>query len=389
MKKTGEFVKKLYNKDGSFSFSPLNKVSNLYSTCFGIMCLDLINQLNYINKEKTINLILKFQDKKTGYFLDKNCIQKTGHKHDKDYLTWQLTDFAQMALSTLNAKPKHKYNFLKKYKNKNYLTKWFYSLNWKDPWLVSNQIMFLLNFFIYENKFKNKKYINHLIFLLNKNQDKKNGFWNLGKKTSFHNQMAGAYHFLFFYTYLDKKPRHIKKIIGSTLFIQDYDGLFNYAGGGGACDDLDAIDLLCRSTFYTSYKKEKIEEALQKAYFNLLKNKNEDGGFCWAKRDFLSLKKIINSIKPSLISLNYKDFLSNFKSKLINQIKILLKLKISWKYSGLDSMKLSCNTSDIWSTWARLLSIALIEETFPRICKNKKSFKWNMRNKCGLGFYKK
>ena len=46
------------------------------------------------------------------------------------------------------------------------------------------------------------------ILLLNKTQDEKTGFLDLGKPSSLHNQMAGAYHFfIFYYTYLKKKPR--------------------------------------------------------------------------------------------------------------------------------------------------------------------------------------
>ncbi len=46
MKNVNNFILNLYDNDGSFSYSPSNRISNLYSTCFGVMCLNLINELD-------------------------------------------------------------------------------------------------------------------------------------------------------------------------------------------------------------------------------------------------------------------------------------------------------------------------------------------------------
>ena len=87
MEKVKKFINNLYNEDGSFSFSPVNKVNNLYSTCFGVMCLDLINELdNFKDKNKIVNFIQKYQDKKTGYFIDNTIIPKNKSIHNKDYI---------------------------------------------------------------------------------------------------------------------------------------------------------------------------------------------------------------------------------------------------------------------------------------------------------------
>jgi|LGVC01.1.fsa_nt_gb prenyltransferase beta subunit len=393
--KTIEFINNLYSKeDGSFSFSYENKIANLYSTCFAVLVLDLINELNNYatcDKEKIINYINSFQDKKTGLFID-DKIATEFTSHNDEYVHHQLTDFSIITLRSLGSKYKYQLNFLKDYKDKLYLKKWLDDLHWENPWLVSNNIMFILDCLIYEKKFfnfDNEEYINFIMQWLDNNQDAKTGYWNLGHSVSYHDQMAGAYHFLFFYTYLKKKPNHIEQIIDSTLKIQDFDGLFNYMGGGGSCDDLDAIDLLCRSTFYTNYRKKDIKKALQKSYITLWKNQNNDGGFCWAKRDKISLFKIILSINPRLLFfVSTLDFFSNFKSKIFNQVLVLFfKSRLTWKFSGLDKMNIRYLDSDIFSTWFRLLSIAFIEKTFPDICDHNFTFDWNMKQDIGLGYY--
>ncbi|TOM63432.1 hypothetical protein CGH72_25455, partial [Vibrio parahaemolyticus] len=71
-------------------------------------------------------------------------------------------------------------NFLEEYKSEVYLNKWLESLNWKNPWLISNNVMFILNFLIHQNEVENKKYIDYILDWLDENQSNENGMWNLG-----------------------------------------------------------------------------------------------------------------------------------------------------------------------------------------------------------------
>jgi len=398
--KIAYFIKSLYTKNGMFLFAPTKKSANFYSTCFAIITLDLINLLKSYppnERDKMIGFIKGCQDGKTGLFKQTFPGSHASLSHDNEYITYQMTNFAILALQALGSNIDGKLNFLKDYKDKNRLHSWLSSLNWENPWLVSNKIMFILDFLIYEEETfneNNKTYIDCVIDWLDKHQDAQNGFWNLGKNSSVSNQMAGAYHFLVYYTYLNKKPNCLEKIIDSVLKLQDIDGLFSYAGGGGACEDLDAVDLLCRATWYTDYKRSEIINCLRKAYPALIKNQNEDGGFCWAKRDFFNSRKLFYSFRPELFALSAQDFFANTKSKIYNQFvavpyKKLFGKGLTWKYSGLEEMKIDLVKSEIWSTWFRLLTIALIDETFPEISGRNKMFDWKMRRKPGLGFYKK
>jgi hypothetical protein len=81
------------------------------------------------------------------------------------------------------------------------------------------------------------------------------------------------------------------------------------------------------------------------------------------------------------------DFIFNATSKVKKIGCNITKKDIQWKYSGLKSMKLRNDSSDLFSTWFRLTSIAFIETTFPDVYQ--KSYKWKLREKCGLGFYRR
>ena len=121
----------------------------------------------------------------------------------------------------------------------------------------------------------------------------------------------------------------------------------------------------------------------------MLKNQNDDGGFCWAKRESNFFKLLVYCFNLKLLfNLSISDFLKNGFSKIKRIVLVCLNKEGLWRYSGLTSMTLKTRESDLFSTWFRLNTLALIEKTFLRISKNKESFKWNMKRKCGLGFYK-
>ena len=322
---TINFLHNLYKKNGTFSYSPRNTVSNLFSTIFGVLALKLFNKIDTIDRRKTCNFIKNMQSKSSGLFYDKSLAINKASLHNKYYINLQLTDFSILAIKALGGKPSYPLLFLHKYKNERFLSNWINKLDWSKPWLISNLIMFILNLLIFEQESEDKNnqvYINLIMEWLSEHQDSQTGFWNLGYKTTIHEQMAAAYHFLIFYTYLNLKPQYINQIIDSTLLIQDFDGLFNYAGGGGSCDDLDAIDILCRTTIYTDYRKENIRSALKKSHKNLLKNQNADGGFCWAKRNKISLKKNLHLINVKLLKTSPLDFKANSNQRFTRKRKL-------------------------------------------------------------------
>jgi len=391
-----DFVTGLYTGKGTFYFSENRHGENLYATCFAVLALDLINCLDRLSEDQKADItryVRSLQDEKSGIFFDQSLSQSAYNRMDLQYIEHQLTDFALMSLQALKSTPKYQLRFLEPYKDIPYMKNWLEKLDWKNPWLVSNRIMFILNFLIHEQKNCNAQQqpcVEFVVNWLDENQDPATGFWHLGRAVSYHNQMAGAYHFLFYYTYLGRIPNCVERIVDSTLAVQDYDALFSCAGGGDSCSDLDAVDLLCRATLYTDYKRALIARRLSRTYMSLWHNQNRDGGFCWARRNKFSPVKILRVFNPRLlVQTSLKDFLDNAGAKVRNQVNVLFfPSRLMWKYSGLDKMQIKFNDSDIWSTWFRLLAIGFIEETFPEVSNGKRTFQWNFRKNPGLGFYK-
>ena len=385
------FILGLQKGDGTFQFSPTCKASNLYSTCFAVLALDLVGALGELpagERARIADQVRRHQSDQ-GSFFDQSVAQGTYSSHDEAYVRHQQTDFALMALGALGSEPIHDLHFARKYEEED-PGPWLEAMNWADPWKESNRVMFVLNFLLHRAKRGSgaaRARVDGILDWLDEHQDPDNGLWNLGHRVSLVNQMAGAYHFLFFYTYVQREPRRLDRIIDACLAIQDHDGLFTYAGGGGSCEDLDAVDLLCRSTFTTQHRIDEVRESLRRAHRGLWANQNGDGGFCWAKRDRLSFGKLLHMVRPSLLGTK-GEFMSNAREKLRNQKMVVHRTEeLTWAYSGLEVMRTPLSASDVWSTWFRALAIATIERTFPELAQGA-AIAWNMRREPGLGYYR-
>lgn len=348
----------------------------LLSNCFAILTMELLQSLADIPlslKEKIISSIKICQQKESGYFIDpyfrpEDLLNPKGH--DLNYISMQFTLFAINALDAVGEKPLFSLNFMQPYKNENYLIKWLEARDWKNPWLESNNIMFVGCFLLYEylDK-KNDHLLKHLTTFLDwhdEHQDPLTGYWGTDKGASLLNGMAGAFHIYLLYFYLNRPIQYIEKIIDSTLSLQCRDGLFVFEGGGGSCEDLDAIDILAKCTRLTDYRKEDIKKALFKALEALVLTQNKDGGFSW--KNIPAISKIKKLSRPQILICylyNLGYFLKNTKRFLE-----------TCYYTNWAKMPYKLNKSDIWSCWFRTLAIGLITSTYPSDFTHKEIFKF-------------
>jgi hypothetical protein len=388
-----QFILGQVEPDGRFRFSPAGPAANLYATCFAVLGLDLLGALPALDADqraRVVAFLQRHQDPATGTFREAGLAPPPGATHDLTYVEHQQTDFALMALDALGAESLHELSFVQEWL-RNAPGPWLDSLAWRDPWRESNRVMFVLNFLLREADRATplaRTRVDQILSWLDAHQDPRNGLWNLGHPVSLVNQMAGAYHFLLFYTYVGRRPHHMERIIDACLDIQDHDGLFTYAGGGGSCEDLDAIDLLCRCWLETGHRTRAVRRALGRAHRALVGCQNTDGGFCWARRDRLSPAKFLHLARPSLLAVSVGEFRDNARDKWRNQKAVLRDpASLTWAYSGLEPMRIPLSASDLWSTWFRMLTLAIIEDTMPDVAATT-PFAWNMRRKPGLGFFR-
>ena len=367
------FIFSLQNNEGGFHLQKNYNQTTLMSSAFSIIILELINSLDSLEKSRDQDFFLRHQDEKSGLFIDLNLDLKYEKIEDleSNYIHYQTTAFSLSALDALGVKPKFRLAFMDSFRGKDKILKFFDGIDWRNPWHESNKIMFLLQFFSYDYIImKNEDSLNniHMILdVLDSFQDPSTGLWGTQFKASAFVSMAAAYHFLIFYKYFNRKINFSEKISSSVFQLQMRDGLFHPFGGGGACEDLDAIDVISK---VTSSISDESAASLSRAHALLLQNRNEDGGFCWAKRPKFPLLIGLKYFNPRSEIFNIGMIKWIVKNNYIGSVIPFIRERKIYRYSNWNKMKYDINHSDSWSTWFRLLSIATIEKLIPELKKH-------------------
>lgn len=334
----------------------------LIASCLSALTRELYDDLKRLPVEQRrswAEYIAGHQSSADGMFYDpffseEDLVQK---QRGVQYLQWQFAFFSLAALNALDAQPSHPLHFLDEFVQLQPVERWLAGQDWSDPWMVSNRIMFIVSFLIHEwecgRKPEYEEVVRRVFDWLDVNQNPATGFWDLGGGASAHNLMAGAFHFYFFYFYLGRKVNFPQEIIDNTLALQHTDGLYSPRGGGGACLDLDAIDILVKFSLLVDYRAADIKSSLTRSFETILQNQNHDGGFCEAHRTPVWQK--------------------SRKRKLIEFFGVDRLLNRPWQggpiehqmFSGWLKMRHRVDESELWSAWFRPLSLALISDRYP------------------------
>jgi hypothetical protein len=141
------------------------------------------------------------------------------------------------------------------------MTAWLENRDWSRPWYESNNAMFLLYFLSLEAAPGGRAYhaIVEALDWFDATQDPLTGLWGTEMGARLLDGVAGAFHILLFYYFFDRPVPRIERLIDSTLALQNRDGLFSPFGGGGSCEDLDAVDILCNARVRTNYRRRDVD----------------------------------------------------------------------------------------------------------------------------------
>ena len=380
------YINSLKAKDYGFYLQSQYKQRTLMSSAFSIITLELIDGMNVLDKNNESSYFLSSQDPNTGLFIDPDVIRQPKNISDLgyNYIHYQTTAFSISSLDALGTQPEYPFHFLNPFRNREYLKNWLFKLDWSNPWLESNKVMFLLQFFSYEdirnNNNESKALVLYLLDLLNKMNDPITGYWGTNLGSSYFNAMAGAFHFYNHYKYYDKEIPNKRHAFINTINMQEKDGLFHPLGGGGACEDLDAVDIIHKIFEHHKYGK----NALIKAYNSIINSQMEDGGFCWAKRPQFPLLFGIKHLNPFNKSFHSGMCKWIIKRNILGSLLTHLKDPKMYQYSGWELMKYNIDESDGWSTWFRILALATIEANYPHLKKHDIDF--NFRSLPSLGW---
>jgi glycosyltransferase involved in cell wall biosynthesis/SAM-dependent methyltransferase len=307
--------------------------TSLIATACAILTLQGLGRLSEVNaaeRQQWIDYLRGCQDTSTGLFLDP-LLQEypvSSIKHDEEYLQLQMSYFALIALEALGTNPQHSLLYLQHFNDRETLLGWLDKLDWANPWLESNRVMFVLASFIFQAEHNNDRHMVRLFHdvldWLDTHQDPATGLWGTDHGASALNAMAGAFHFFPFYEYVRRPITGLNQVIDITLGLQQADGMFGAGLGGGACEDLDAVDVLAVALLHTSHRSEEVKHALVRAYWAIQNSQNRDGGYSYqvGKHE-------------------------------------------SYSFSTWAPLSAQLDQSDAWATWVRLVTLSTISMHLP------------------------
>ena len=366
------FIVDMYDDaTGGFRFGPEAPSVGLLASCFGTMALHVVGA-EPLNAEKTAAFIRSYQGDQ-GYFWDDADIVDTAQKRTS-YRAEQYTDFALLALEALGYDLDVR-GLYSDVQSAEAVVAWLERLDWSYPWQASNRFMFLCN--VLARRDGGVPLLRSALRWLDGYQCN-NGLW-FGDRTTLLNAVAAAYHFAFFYPAVGRPIPRLSELAASVRRLQSPDGLFVANGGGGSCEDIDAVDLLVRHVHAGEDDEGRSAEAIQRAYISLRGLQNLDGGFCWGRRHWHRLAQHRFAHRGKRLALPRAA-----AAKLRNQIRGRFGPPRTWAYNGAERMRLPVESSDMFSTWFRLASIGLIE-TAQIDCGLIPWPHWQLRSMPGLG----
>ena len=272
---------------GEFKYS-IDGPITLYSSCYALMTLHYLCELpdkDYLNDWG--DYFLLWQDQNTGFFLgpELKVPLSENAKHDFDHLAMHLTTTVLPCLDILKVKPKYPLFFAHKFLDEHTLTRWLHDRDWTDAWLEGNNLLFVLQLLIYlrdrEGFSSASDRVEQFFEWLDTQVDPTTGLWGTNSYCSNFVAMCGGYHQLLAYYYEGREITAPEHLVDVVLALQHADGGFHPGGGGGACEDIDAIDILVNLYKRYDYRRPKIRVALRKAVKSILRKQVEDGGFVY------------------------------------------------------------------------------------------------------------
>jgi hypothetical protein len=335
---------------GEHTFCPGGQVS-LYASCYAALALHTLGGLASLTPGERMawcDYLNEWQDPGTGMYEGPELAPDEFARPDLDptYVRLHLAAHVLPALGLLGGHPAHPLRFARPFADPDRLRLWLQARDWRRAWLEGNNLLFVGQFLLHLRDHEAEPRAEGALDLyfdwLDGQQDPSTGLWGTNGYCDGYEALYGAYHQLLVYHCCHRPVRHTERIIDTVLTLQHRDGSFSRLPGGGACEDVDAVDVLVNLVKRTGYRLDDVCRALELAVPHLLRQQAPDGGFVfrWGR---------------------------------------------SYMQSGLLRTFAPVGTADLFSTWFRLHTLALISQVIevPEL----EGAAWGFNPTCSMGWH--
>lgn len=336
---------------GEFCFCDGGQVS-LYASCFAALALQSIGhlvRLDATRRQAWVQYINAWQDAESGYFVGPELARAEFARPDLDetYVRLHLAVHVLPVLKLLGGRPAWPLAFARRFADQGYLRQWLAQRAWQEAWKEGNNLLFAGQLLVYLQEEEGCTAAADALALyfdwLDEQQDPATGLWGTDGQCDTYVALYGAYHQLLIYHYCGRPVHYTGRIIDTVLGLQQADGSFSQEPGGGACEDLDAIAVLVNLVQRTEgYRLAQVRAALGQALPHLLRQQTPAGGFVFRRGYSYMQGGVLRAFVPS-------------------------------------------DRADLFSTWFRLHSLALID----RVVEDARlqGVSWDFNHSCSMGWH--
>ncbi|NJN53911.1 MAG: hypothetical protein HC804_03635 [Anaerolineae bacterium] len=342
---------RLHPDEWRFASTP-GGAETLYGSSFACMLLHYLGELaklTAVQQQAWAAYLNSWQDPQTGYFLGPELVasELTSRKHSWEHVSQHLAVHVLPALGLLGEQPTYPLTFAYPFMDLTYLQEWLDGRDWHDAWLEGNNLLFVGQFLIHLRDIERQPQAQAALDLyfdwLDKTVDPATGLWGSNGYCSNAVALYGGYHQLLVY-YTEQRPVTAPdKLVDVALSLQHADGGFHPYGGGGACEDTDAIDILVNMYKQSEYKRPQIRLALRHALHHIQQRQMADGGFVY-------------------------------------------RLEQPFIHMGVAKTASPANQSNLFSTWFRVHTLALMSEILTD--EELLRYDWGFNDTCSMGWHR-
>lgn len=249
--------------------------------------LDRLRALTATERQEWADYLNDWQDSRTGYFIGPELVREEmgSRRHSYEHIAQHLTAHVLPALALLGHRPRYPLVFARDFLDTPYLAKWLDARDWRDAWLEGNNLVFVGQFLIHlrdlEGEPRAQQSLDLYFDWLDKHVDAETGLWGSNGYCSHADALYGGYHQLLVYYHEGRPVQHRERLVDVALSLQHTDGGFHPRGGGGACQDVDAIDILVNMYKQIDYRRAEIRLALRRALVHIQQRQMPEGGFVY------------------------------------------------------------------------------------------------------------
>lgn len=316
------YVESLFDEESGGYRSVEDLPVTAYGTCYALLTLHYVG-ITPPKLDQSLNYLTQLQNARTGWFEGPELAHHTNRRHDRNHLLCHLSCTVLPVLEQFKASPKHRLFEAEKLLDQDFLGRQLEAANLKDAWFEGNNLLFMAQLLLHLNNLSPDCRVSALLeqwkHWHDQRIDPKTGLWGTDRGCSVPHAIFGAYHQFIIYNALGYPLSFKRELVDNVLSIQHADGGFAATAGGGACEDVDSVDILVNIYKRINYRRQDIQESLRRCRRLISSCQNADGGFAYKRN------------QPSI-------------------------------HMGISATRTGAGQSSMFPTWFRTHTLALIDE---------------------------